>query len=112
VENLLNMSRLETGMLKIKRDCVIAMKLFMLQFKKIAPIKKQSHYRFYTKWLPLFKLDAGLIEEIIQNLITNYATVHQKLNYKDWSYTSKWQLCFQFPTVEMVSLKRNTICFW
>jgi two-component system sensor histidine kinase KdpD len=50
VENLLNMSRLETGMLKIKRDCVIAMKLFMLQFKKIAPIKKQSHYRFYTKW--------------------------------------------------------------
>jgi two-component system sensor histidine kinase KdpD len=45
------------------------MKLFM-QFKN-STYKNSHTIDFINDKLPLFKLDAGLIEEIIQNLITN-----------------------------------------
>jgi two-component system sensor histidine kinase KdpD len=72
VENLLNMSRLETGMLKIKRDWCDSNEIIYAAIQKIAPIKNSHTIDFIpNNKLPLFKLDAGLIEEIIQNLITN-----------------------------------------
>jgi two-component system sensor histidine kinase KdpD len=72
VENLLNMSRLETGMLKLKQDWCDINELIYTVIQKIIPIKNQHKIHFIpNERLPLFKLDTGLIQEIIQNLITN-----------------------------------------
>ena len=72
VENLLNMSRLETGMLKLKQDWCDINELIYTVIQKVAPIKKNHTISFIpNETLPFFKLDAGLIEEIIQNLVTN-----------------------------------------
>ena len=72
VENLLNMSRLETGMLKLKLDWCDSNELIYAVIQKITTIKNNHTIHFIAKEkLPLFKLDAGLMEEIIQNLITN-----------------------------------------
>jgi two-component system sensor histidine kinase KdpD len=72
VENLLNMSRLETGMLKLKQDWCDINELIYTVIQKITPIKKEHIINFIPdEKLPLFKLDAGLIEEIVQNLVTN-----------------------------------------
>ena len=72
VENLLNMSRLETGMLKLKQDWCDINELIYTVIEKINPIKKEHIINFIPdEKLPLFKLDAGLMEEIIQNLVTN-----------------------------------------
>ena len=72
VENLLNMSRLETGMLKLKLDWCDSNELIYGVIQKTATIKNNHTIHFIAnEKLPLFKLDAGLMEEIIQNLITN-----------------------------------------
>jgi two-component system sensor histidine kinase KdpD len=72
VENLLNMSRLETGMLKPKLDWCDINELIFSIIKKITPVKNYHIINFQpNEKLPLFKLDSGLIEEIVQNLITN-----------------------------------------
>ena len=78
VENLLNMSRLETGMLKLKIDWCDINELIHNVIQKISPIKN-SHIIIFNsnEKLPLFKLDAGLIEEIIQNKI--YLIRNQKV---------------------------------
>lgn len=72
VENLLNMSRLETGMLKLKIDWCDINELIYNAIQKITPIKNNHTISFIpNEKLPLFKLDAGLIKEVIQNLVTN-----------------------------------------
>lgn len=72
VENLLNMSRLETGMLKLKKDWCDINELIYTVIQKITPIKNNHTISFIpNERLPLFKLDAGLIQEVIQNLVTN-----------------------------------------
>ena len=72
VENLLNMSRLETGMLKLKRDWCDVNELIYTVIQKNTS-GKQNHFIHFVpnEKLPLFKLDAGLIEECIQNLVSN-----------------------------------------
>ena len=72
VENLLNMSRLETGMLKPKIDWCDINELIYTVIQKITPVKNNHTISFIpNEKLPLFKLDAGLIGEVIQNLVTN-----------------------------------------
>lgn len=72
VENLLNMSRLETGMLKLKKDWCDINELICTLIQKNTPTKHNHTIHFTpNEQLPLFKLDTGLIEEIIQNLVTN-----------------------------------------
>ena len=72
VENLLNMSRLETGTLKTKQDWCDLNELIYSLIEKIAVVKNEHIINFVTdEKLPLFKLDTGLIEEIIQNLVLN-----------------------------------------
>ncbi|GGA78470.1 hypothetical protein GCM10008015_18980 [Flavobacterium palustre] len=72
VENLLNMSRLETGMLKLKEDWCDINELICTLIQKNTPTKHNHTIHFTpNEQLPLFKLDTGLIEEIIQNLVTN-----------------------------------------
>lgn len=70
VENLLNMSRLESGMLKPKLDwCDINELINGIVVKQ----DLRDHQLVYTTndQLPLFCLDAGLLEQILQNLIHN-----------------------------------------
>jgi two-component system sensor histidine kinase KdpD len=72
VENLLNMSRLETGTLKTKLDWCDLNELIYAVVEKIAVVKNEHTIDFVPdEKLPLFKLDTGLIEEIIRNLVLN-----------------------------------------
>jgi two-component system sensor histidine kinase KdpD len=72
VENLLNMSRLESGVIQPKMDWCDLKELVYnvlnqlkenLQFHKVVVVVDET--------LPLFKLDYGLTEQIIYNLIFN-----------------------------------------
>lgn len=74
VENLLNMSRLESGVILPKMDwCDIKELIYNvldhlkeeLQFHKVVVVAEDN--------LPLFKLDYGLMEQIIYNLVFNAA---------------------------------------
>jgi two-component system, OmpR family, sensor histidine kinase KdpD len=72
VENLLNMSRLEAGVLTIKKDwCDIN----DLIYKTLRELESNLlRYRISVEVpdnLPLFKLDFGLMEQIVHNLIVN-----------------------------------------
>ena len=71
VENLLNMSRLESGMLKPKPDWCDLVELVHSVLQKITPV---GHHRIEftpNEGLPLFKLDEGLLEQVFYNLISN-----------------------------------------
>jgi len=72
VENLLNMSRLEAGVLKPRPDwCDVNEVIYSI----IQNLKNdaQHHTLIFTpdESLPLFKLDRGLIEQILHNIIHN-----------------------------------------
>src|SRR5690606_30480725 len=71
VENLLNMSRLETGMLRLKRDWCDVNELVFMVLNKL-PLS-DTHLMLFEPddSLPLFKLDSGLIETALHNLINN-----------------------------------------
>lgn len=72
VENLLNMSRLETGMLQLKQDWCDCNELMYSVIQKMETVKNKHTLTFIpNEALPLFWLDAGLIEECLQNLILN-----------------------------------------
>lgn len=70
VENLLNMSRLESGMLKLKLDwCDVNEMIYLLiekQFDGNARILFKEVNNF-----PLCKMDMGLTEQVLINLISN-----------------------------------------
>jgi two-component system, OmpR family, sensor histidine kinase KdpD len=71
VENLLNMSRLESGNLKIKTDwCDINELIHSVLHKNF---QEQTHSIKFSpnENLPLFKIDAGLMEQVLHNLIHN-----------------------------------------
>lgn len=72
VENLLNMNRLETGMLKLKNDwCDLNEQIFSV-IQKFSETSNNHKIIFEPiDNLPLFKLDAGLMEQIFHNLIHN-----------------------------------------
>ena len=72
VDNLLIMSRLETGMLQIKKDWCDVNELIFSAIKKSTEISQKQKLVFIpNEHLPLFKLDGALIENVLQNLITN-----------------------------------------
>jgi two-component system sensor histidine kinase KdpD len=76
VENLLNMSRLESGTLKIKTDwCDINELIYVVisQFKETASEHKIEVS--LPEALPFFSLDFGLMEQVLLNLI------HNAINY-------------------------------
>jgi two-component system, OmpR family, sensor histidine kinase KdpD len=72
VENLLNMSRLESGYIQPKMDWC---DLKELVYNVLDNLKEElNHHRIKVKtpdYLPLFKLDYGLTEQIIYNLVFN-----------------------------------------
>lgn len=69
VENLLNMSRFETGILKPKLDWCDINELVHDVIHKAG----SSHVILFNanEHIPLFKLDRGFIEQVLQNLIHN-----------------------------------------
>lgn len=70
VENLLNMSRLETGMLKPRLDWCDTNDLVHSVIQKIPA--HNHHIQFLPDdTLPLFKYDRGLMEQVLHNLIHN-----------------------------------------
>lgn len=71
VENLLNMSRLETGMLKLNLDWCDTNELINAVIQKLP--EPESHRITFNadENLPLFKLDRGLMEQVIYNLLHN-----------------------------------------
>ena len=72
VENLLNMSRLESGVIQPKIDWC---DLKELVYNVLDSLKEDLHYHKIVvhadEHLPLFKLDYGLTEQIIYNLVFN-----------------------------------------
>lgn len=72
VENLLNMSRLEAGFLHIKKDWCDINDLIHKTLQRLEPnLQKYKVAVDVPENLPLFKLDFGLMEQVIYNLIIN-----------------------------------------
>jgi two-component system sensor histidine kinase KdpD len=72
VENLLNMSRLESGTLKPKLDWVDLNELIFSIIRNNQEDSKEHRVYFEPKDnFPLIKSDRGLLEQIIQNIIYN-----------------------------------------
>lgn len=72
VENLLSMSRLESGVLTIKKDwCDVSELIYNTLHQFEAKTLKHKFSVFTDDNLPLFKLDYGLMEQIVYNLVNN-----------------------------------------
>jgi two-component system, OmpR family, sensor histidine kinase KdpD len=72
VDNLLNMSRLESGFLKPKIDwCDINELVYSITNKLQSDLKSHELLINVPDDLPLFKLDYGLMEQILFNLVNN-----------------------------------------
>jgi two-component system sensor histidine kinase KdpD len=72
VENLLNMSRIESGVFKIKKDwCDIRELIYSALRHFDASLKDHPVSVFVPDNFPLFRLDYGLMEQVLTNLINN-----------------------------------------
>lgn len=83
VENLLNMSRLEAGFIRPKKDWCDVNELIFSILKGLQE-ETPSHYLSFKhqEELPLFNIDRGLTEQILHNLIHNamqYTPVHTNI---------------------------------
>jgi len=109
VENLLNMSRVESGVLKPKRDWSDINELIYSAIQKVGP--KAEGFSFIVtlqKDLPLFRLDYGLMEEVLFNLLSNavmYTPKGTKINISA-SCTTSFEGIFE-ETGEETSIRRN-----
>ncbi|HCN85080.1 MAG TPA: sensor histidine kinase [Sphingobacteriaceae bacterium] len=72
VENLLNMSRLESGYIQLKKDWVDVNELIYSVVNRLEDKLKSHQLKIQiNEKLPLFKLDYGLMEPVLYNLISN-----------------------------------------
>ncbi len=72
VENLLNMSRLESGIFRIKKDwCDVSEIIYKTLQRLEFNLKKYKVAVEIPEQLPLFMLDFGLMEQVLYNLILN-----------------------------------------
>ncbi len=72
VENLLNMSRLEAGFIQPKKDWCDISEIIYDAVKRVEEnnISQQIHISINPS-IPLFKLDKGMLEQIVYNLLHN-----------------------------------------
>ena len=76
VENLLNMSRLESGFVQVKKDWCDMNELVYATLRHLEEyVKKHPIQVVIPDQLPLFRLDIGLMEQVLYNLIYN-ATIY------------------------------------
>lgn len=72
VENLLNMSRLESGFIQLKKDWCDVNELVYGTLKRLEENSKKHLIKIeVAENLPLFRLDIGLMEQVLYNLISN-----------------------------------------
>lgn len=72
VENLLNMSRLESGFIQLKKDwCDINELIYTVVNRLDENLKHRNVHIEVEKNLPLYKLDHGLMEQVLYNLVYN-----------------------------------------
>lgn len=71
VENLLNMSRIENGMLKIKKDWTDINELLFGLIQQFSNYNSHQIIFIPQEDLPLIKIDRGLIENALQNILLN-----------------------------------------
>ncbi|MBL7856591.1 MAG: PAS domain-containing sensor histidine kinase [Cyclobacteriaceae bacterium] len=72
VENLLNMSRLESGFFTVKKDWCDINDLIYKTLHRLEPNLQNYHVKVYiSEQLPLFQLDFGLMEQVLFNLLIN-----------------------------------------
>lgn len=89
VDNLLNMNRLETGMLKLKLDWCDINELIYSVIQKLDLTAKKNNLKFKDNdQLPLVKLDSGLMEHVFYNILNNailytpeYSTISIEVSY-------------------------------
>ncbi|MES2799967.1 MAG: ATP-binding protein [Bacteroidota bacterium] len=85
LENLLNMSRVESGNLRPKMDWIDLPDLIHQIIRKMPVDYKQQIEIEVQKDLPIFKVDALFIEQIVANLISNaihYTPDHSAIKLK------------------------------
>jgi two-component system, OmpR family, sensor histidine kinase KdpD len=74
VENLLNMSRLESGHIKLKLDwCDMEELAYKVIYSLTEELADHEVVVSKSDYLPLFRLDYGLMEQILYNLLYNAA---------------------------------------
>lgn len=72
VENLLNMSRLESGIIRLKKDWCEINELVYAVVKKLDGTTNHHLLKIsVADDLPLFKLDFGLMEQVLYNILFN-----------------------------------------
>lgn len=71
VENLLNMSRLKSELMKINLDWCDVNELIFTAIKKIGKTSKHQIEFISSEDLPLFKIDSVLIEQVMLNVLNN-----------------------------------------
>lgn len=82
IENLLSISRLEAGFIQPKKDWCDLNELVFSAIKNNKDNASHHQIEFVpNENLPLFKLDSGLVEQILYNLIHN-ALQHTPINSK------------------------------
>ncbi len=72
VNNLLNMSRLESGAIRLKLDWCDIDELIYSVIQKLPPVYRDHKIDVHTEEnLPLFKLDTELMKQVLQNILLN-----------------------------------------
>lgn len=72
VENLLNMSRLESGLLQVKPGWTDVNELIHFTIQKAGGSSAERNILFHPdENLPICKLDSGLIEQVLFNILSN-----------------------------------------
>lgn len=79
VENLLDMTRVESGMFKVKLDWTDIHDLFASVLRNVARETKEHHVHINVMdTMPLVRLDFGLMEQVLVNLLFNAAAYTPK----------------------------------
>jgi two-component system sensor histidine kinase KdpD len=110
VENLLNMSRLESGFIQPKKDWCDINEVVYEAIRRIEENKYTQKISVnINPNLPLFKLDKGMLEQIIYNLLNNaclYTPWNSEINVMSLYHTDTLQIIIEdnghgFPEEEI-----------
>ena len=96
VENLLNTSRLQSGFLQLKKDwCDVNELIHDILFQLDVQLKGHVVNVTVKDELPLFKIDRGLMEQVLYNLLNNaaiYTPAHSTISITAEQVNDKLQL--------------------
>lgn len=99
VENLLNMSRLESGTLNLNIEWTDINDLIFTTIEKLNSYSSKHTIRFYYQVnFPLCKIDAGIIEQVIYNILFNaiqYTPLHSEISIHTIAENQSLQITIQ-----------------